>query len=246
MSSTQKTISVPESVKEDLASEKREDESWGIFLTRLLRCAEHPTTDRIREETLQILREEGLIENVDELPVSENDHTELVKVVEQGKQEWIDKYLDLMEEIIKAVDLNEKDERIATTITSEPNRGLSLIGINAYVLVIYPSKRYLNALFPTEIEILEPVPLAKNEVDKRKYKVDTEMPNPHHYSWLPQDNESVLENHKDDIINAAEQECKRGSRSRNRKHHNPAVYKAATDTEYRNRVFSDADFKKGE
>ena len=94
--------------------------------------------------------------------------------------------------------------------------------------------------------MLEPVPLAKNECDKQKYKVATEMPNPHHYSWLPEDNESVLKNHKKDIINAAEQECQRGSRSRNRKHHNPAVYQAATDTEYRDRVFSDADFKKGE
>jgi predicted CopG family antitoxin len=246
MSSNQKTISVPESVKEDLTTKKRDGESWGIFLTRLLQYAEQPTKERIRKETLQVLREEELIDATENIPVSEEDHNKLVEVVELGKQEWIDKYFDFMGEIIESIGIEEEDERISTTITSNPGKGFSLIGINAYVLKIIPSSRVITSLFPTEIETLEPVPLAKSDVDKRQYKINTEMPNPHHYSWVPEENESVLESHKDDIINAAEQECKRGSRSRNRKHHNPAVYQAATDSQYRDQVFADADFNGGE
>jgi len=166
------------------------------------------------------------------ISVDDSHHDKLVAAVERApSRAWIDTYFDWVDKLIEFTELKETDERIATTVPS-PER----IPVNVnqrYVLTAFPEQGKIGLMLPGDSTAVEE--LAEYISDFGQFSTPS-SPDPYWFEFPDTPENFISEEIETDWERSVKQECKRAGRSSHRNSHNPAVYKAAVDRQYRRKV----------
>ena len=161
-------------------------------------------------------------------------------------REWANCWLDLARQLIEVTELGPDDPRISMSMPQ--NRLMAVTIIRRYVLwVPLPNA---NSLHAPEVGLILPAsnrPQVKRMPDVVSYdsfrpghKGETQNTAPLGVIFATEDgfdlNSAVLDGWKE----AAIAECSHGRRSNFRKHHQPIMYRAVSDDEFRLQLFDEA------
>jgi hypothetical protein len=171
------------------------------------------------------------------IEVEESDQQRLVETVSEApSRDWVDTYFDWIVEVIDCAQLDESDERIATTVPGSSVR----IPVNVnhrYVLAAFPERQSIGIILPPESIALDE--LSKFVSDFGAFSTDSDE-DPYWFEFPGDPDEFISEEIKRDWRRMVRKEANRGTRSEYRHHHNPAAYKAAVDEEYRENILDTA------
>ena len=182
------------------------------------------------DTSLQVLGEPAI-------EVDEPSHQRLVETVSQApSREWTNTYFDWVADVIESTELDESDERIATTV---PTTSVRLpVNINhRYVLAAFPQQELIGMILPQGSHALEE--LSEFVSDFGSFSTDADE-DPYWCEFPGDPDGFISEEIKQDWRETVREEAKKGTRSEYRNHHNPAAYKVAVDEQYRETVLDAA------
>lgn len=191
---------------------------------------------------------------------SEEGHGKLVETVSEAYSPgWIDSYFDLLDDLISATGLSNEDPRL---VTSLPQDGRIPVSINnRYVLVAmrragsagrgeyrdsykelveeYSERATVGFLLgaDTKEEYLEN---ADYYFPFYAFSDEKENETPHYVEYIGTPDRMTSRKFKRIWIDAACREIDRAEASPHKKHHEPLVYEAARNRDYRQRVVEEA------
>lgn len=168
----------------------------------------------------------------------DTNHDRLIDALENApSRAWINTYFNWVSKLIEFTDLDESDDRISTTVP-ESTRTKVAVNVNErYAITAYPAQNRVGMMLPGDS-------IAVDELDEYigdfgQFSTASE-PDPYWFEFPGTPDEFVSEEIEADWKRAVLEERDRGSRSSHRDSHNPAVYRAAVDHRYRQRVLDDA------
>jgi PLD-like domain len=170
-------------------------------------------------------------------------HEQLVEKVKLSKdRNWIDSYLNLMKELLDITGLDSDDARL---VTSTPQSyGILPVTINnRYVLSSYRKKNdlLLGIIFPAIFENIEELKEKTKYYGKFKpLSGESSLDTPFYLRIECASKATVPEEFKKGWVSALLKETNRATGSPFRRHHEPLVYKAIMDLDYRQKVLDDA------
>jgi hypothetical protein len=170
---------------------------------------------------------------------SKSEHEKLVKRVEKApSREWIDRHFDLIAELLNVTGLTDDDPILVTSI---PTSGGIHVTINHRVViaVMRPTKSETGFILSDGTEHLEY--LITEATKHETFSNPNDVPAPHLLTFddgLERvSNQSIRRGWLKAIFDEVENRWKKAPR---RKNHEPVVYRAATDHDYRTRVLNEA------
>lgn len=172
---------------------------------------------------------------------SEDGHEKLVERVSKAYgSDWIDSYFDLLDDLISATGLPNDDPRL---VTSLPQKGTIPVTINnRYVLVAFRGKdNRTEFIIPPDSHRLD-VYTNRADYSGRFNSIygEDESEAPWFIGFDRHPTEAVDREFVEDWIDAACREIDRAEASPYKKHHEPLVYEAARNRDYRRRVIEEA------
>jgi predicted CopG family antitoxin len=197
---------------------------------------ENPPKEAIREATADILHSEGVTSS-GPLPVDRDAHDDLVSVVEAASsREWVNNYLDMVAELIGITGVTEDDDQLVMSIRTDQDSLPISLG-NRYCLKGYLADQKLMVILPHGS-------VAVDELEEKACKTGQfsggEDP-PHWYTFPAASADEVgMGEYHEDWKQALRAERERGHLRTRGDAHKPAVYRAATDSAYRQRLLNDA------
>lgn len=172
------------------------------------------------------------------LPVDEADHEELVTRIEMApNRQWITSYLDWVAGLLDAKNLEDDNPHLALTIPASQRQPLPVNVNQRYVLAAYPDEDLVGLMLPSDSIAVDT--LSEYIGDFGRFSTPSGE-DPYWFEFPGGLDPYVTDEIKRDWKRAVEAELKRAKRSGYRDKHRSAVYKAATDSVYRNRVLRDA------
>jgi hypothetical protein len=191
----------------------------------------------------------------------EEDHEKLVEWVSKGlSPEWVDCYFDLLDDLISATGLSNTDPRL---VTSLPQDGRIPVSINnRYVLVaMRPAGSATHGRYRDDYEervqeyskwattgfILGPDTDNIEELIEMadfyfpfKTRSEGDGEPPHYVEYVGEPDRMIDRDFKEAWLNAATNQIERAEGSPYKQYHEPVVYRAARDGEYREKVIHEA------
>lgn len=165
-------------------------------------------------------------------------HSKLVNVVEKApSREWMDRYFDLMAELIEVAQVSRDDERLLASIKNDNTLNTSIS--QRICLKAYPTKEQVGAIMPHDSAAVEKYEQANGEKPYRYSGSDRPDPYFIEFSASSPDEFFILE-YKDDWRHAIKKEAIRRYRRKRDDAHEPVVYKAATEPDYRQDILNKA------
>ena len=195
----------------------------------------------------------------------ERSHDKLVEWVSKSyTSQWINRYFDLLEDLISATGLSNGDPRL---VTSLPQDGRIPVSINnRYVLVAmrpagtathgryrddYEERLQQYSKWATTGFILGPNTDNVDELIEKadfyfpfKSRSENEGEPPHYVEYIGEPDRMLDRSFKEAWLNAATREIEQAKSSPYKQYHEPVVYEAARDREYREKVIREA-FEQG-
>lgn len=197
---------------------------------------EDPPKEAIREATADLLHREGITSS-GSLPVDRDAHDDLVNVVETApSREWVNNFLDMTAELIDITGVTEDDDQLVMSIRTEQNSLPISLG-NRYCLKGYLAEKKIGVIFPDGSAGVNE--LEEEALSTGQFKGEENPPHWYSFSAASADDVEVGEYH-DDWEQALRAERERGHGRTRGDAHRPAVYQAATDVAYRQRLLADA------
>mgnify|MGYP006293099357 CR=1 FL=1 len=168
------------------------------------------------------------------IPVEDPQQEALVEAIASApNREWIDTYFDWVGKLISFTDLDEDDERIATTI---PKPDKIPVNINQrYVLTTYPDQGKIGIILPGDSDAVEE--LVEYISDWGQFSTPDET-DPYWFEFPNSLDEFISGKIEEDWQRAVKRELTRADRSSHRNSHNSAVYRAAVDNQYRQKILN--------
>ncbi|WP_144263716.1 zinc-binding metallopeptidase family protein [Haloglomus irregulare] len=198
----------------------------------------NPPTETIREVVADVLHSEGVTS--EPLPVGRDSHDDLVEVVETApSREWVDNFLDLVAELIEITGVTPDDEQLVMSIRTD-QKSLPISLGNRYCLKGYLKDEKLGVILPHGSAAVDD--LQEKGVDIGQFNGGEDPPHWYSFSASSADDVTLGEYHED-WQRAVDAERERGHRRVRGDAHKPAVYRAATDSNYRRRLLNDAGFE---
>lgn len=228
-----RNVKVSESVYEQLRDEKQDAETWNDFFRRMLGQDTSMSTERIREEVRQVLREEEIIDSP-KMADDKESRDKFINVIQNApSRKWINSYLDWAAKLIEYGGFDEFDERLVMSVRTDQN---SLpISINRrYCLKGYLDQEAVGAMLPRSSAGIEE--LKEDATYTTEFSGSASEADPYYYKIPTSFDDFFLEEYEDDWKQAIQNERTRGERSPYRDSHNPVVYRAAVDREYRDEI----------
>ncbi len=196
----------------------------------------------------QYRRERSPLREIEIITREERAHTELVRRVSMAPgRQWMDQYLDLIREVLDCAGLTDDDPRLCLGMPNQRSRSPALtVTVNMrYVLTNYldregsvlgiihdPSFEYRSDLWGLVLRY------GRFEPNRRQERAGAPTP---FFLRLPQDQFPLIpEPLRQGWLQAVHAEAlsRRGGPFRD--HHQPVLYRAATDLAYRERVLNEA------
>lgn len=170
--------------------------------------------------------------------VDDGHREELIAAVEHAPSRgWIDTYFDWITKLIEFTGLDESDERIATTVPSP--RKLPVNINQRYVLTAFPKQGKIGVMLPGDSTAVEELAAYISDFGQFSIPSDSD-PDPYWFEFPERLDEFLSPEIEDDWKRAVRNERSRADRSSHRDSHNPAVYRAAVDMDYRSKILDDA------
>lgn len=199
---------------------------------------EDPPKEAIREATADVLHREGVTSS-GSLPVDRDAHDDLVGVVETApSREWANNFLDMAAELIEITGVTEDDDQLVMSIRTDQNSLPISLG-NRYCLKGYLAEQKLMVILPHGSAAVDE--LEEKACNTGQFSGGEDPP---HWYKLPaaSADEIGMGEYHEDWKQALIAERERGHRRVRGDAHKPAVYRAATDSAYRQRLLDDAGF----
>lgn len=229
-------------LREEATTDKIRTEIQSILDDRLSKeiqsvIQEDPPEEVIRDLLENILREKGLASSKSH-PVDDETHAKLIGVVETAPSRmWMNKYFDKVAQLIEKTGVDKDDETLVMSIRPTQN-SLPVSISQRYCLKGFPDKQMIGAILPHNSDAIEDL---REEATHTGQFSGSDRPDPYYYALpAPSAGDFFIEDYEEDWIRALQNEVKRGYRRRNEDAHEPAVYRAAVDIDYREQVLDEA------
>lgn len=197
-----------------------------------------PPKEAIREVVADILHSKGATSSAS-LPVNRESHDDLVGVVKVApSKQWVNNFLDMAADLIDITGVTEDDDQLVMSIRTD-QKSLPISLGNRYCLKGYAADQKLGVILPHGSAAVD---------DLREKACDTGQFNggekPPHYYKFPATSigEVVIDDYYEDWKRAVRAERERGHGRVRGDAHEPAVYQAAINPGYRQRLLDDAGF----
>lgn len=171
-------------------------------------------------------------------PVDETEHEELVTRVRKApSRRWLTDYLDLVAELLDTIGLDNDDSCLALTMPASRGHRLPVIVNKRYVLTAYLGKGIVGLMLPSDSRAVDTLSEYISEWGSFSTRTGDD---PYWFEFPGRPDQFITDEVKRDWKRAVEAELERAVRSQHRGDHKTAVYRAAVDPVYRNRVLDDA------
>ncbi len=191
----------------------------------------------------------------------EGNHEKLVEWVSKAyTPRWIDRYFDLLDDLISATGLSNGDSRL---VTSLPQDGRIPVSINnRYVLVAmrpagsathgryrddyeervqkYSKWATAGFILGPDTENIEALIELADFYFPFKTRSESDGEPPHYVEYVGEPDRIIDRDFKEAWLNAATNQIDQADGSPYKQYHEPVVYRAARDGEYREKVISEA------
>jgi hypothetical protein len=164
----------------------------------------------------------------------------LVKKLRQAPDRaWADHYLDLVAELVEATGLDGDDPRLVMSIPQGPE--LPVTVCQRYVLAAFRKRQpVLSMILPHQPELLDGLHVVRWGNGFRPRKHESNVRGPYCVSMEVADPAAIPDGVKDAWRELVRRELSRGRYSSFKRHHEPIVFQAATDAEFRRGLLDEA------
>jgi hypothetical protein len=178
---------------------------------------------------------------IEEFDTDEEAHETLVHRVQQApSREWASDFLDLLNDLIAATGLAEEDARLVTSIAQNDRIAVSIN--NRYVLGSFfsgePTTGFIVSADTENVDEL--VETADEHMAFNSLSGEADGETPHWVEFTGEPERMVSESFRREWISAVYDELERASGSPYQNSHEPLVFRAAAEEEYRNRILREA------
>lgn len=199
--------------------------------------SQNPPKEAIREVVTDILHSEGITSSP--IPVDRESHDDLVEVVKTASsREWVNNFLDMAAKLIEITGVTEDDDQLVMSVRTD-QKSLPISLGNRYCLKGYLEVQKVGVILPHGSTAADE--LRKKAVHTGQFNGEPDAPYWYKFSVSSFD-EFGMSEYRDDWERAVRDERERGHRRVRGDAHKPAVYHAAIDSAYRQRLLDDAGF----
>ena len=195
----------------------------------------HLKISRLKTPFTKQKRKSNLVQLDTILKTDKDYETELIKAIKKTKKDktWLNKYFDLIKEILTELDIEEKSQKITMSVTKDLKMPIS-IG-QRYIVCPRHHRDAIGLILPLEFrDIISDYPTAVINEDYFYDKKGNQEA-----LWIDFESDVIFT--EDNFLfaqwkNAAKTELDRTMYSGYRRTHNPFYYKAAMDFNYRQTI----------